>query len=313
LQTQRCTWKFFRGYHVGRFVASTYIVAVFGLIFVGLAVRANVEEANAETFAICSGTQHTNTVIGNYAPARMAAPTAVGVPTQGAYIESGNPSLTHANPSTCSAGNTASNNGHVTGVLKVAKVLSVPPLPRVPAQSATINMSEQRAVPVAMPTPVVAKPVVTTAPIVTKPVVKAAPKASVRPAQPGQVAAASNGARKTGARNVFPYGQCTYWADQRYYQLHGVFVPWTTNANAGQWSIRAREFGWRVSSRPTFGAIIVLQGGVEGAYGFGHVGIVEQVLGNGSVIVSSMNWGAHQNGVTRSRFTAGPGVTFISQ
>jgi surface antigen len=310
LQTQRCVRKLFRGYHVGRFVASTYIVTVFGLSFVGLAVRANVEEANAETFAICSDTQHTYTVVGNDALAKMTVPTIVGMPAKGAYTGSGSPSLRHVNPSTCNPGDTARSNMHAKGTLTVAKVLSVPTLPVVPAQSATVDTLERRAIPVAVPTPIA----------IASPVVTAAPRASARPVQPTQVAApvapvvpASNGARTTGARNVFPYGQCTYWADQRYYQLHGVFVPWTTNANAGQWSVRAREFGWRVSSQPTFGAIIVLQGGVQGAYGFGHVGIVEQVLGNGSVIVSSMNWGAHPDGVTRSRFTAGPGVTFISQ
>lgn len=37
--------------------------------------------------------------------------------------------------------------------------------------------------------------------------------------------------RKAG-KNVFPYGACTWWADQRYYQLHGIFVPWHTQANA---------------------------------------------------------------------------------
>jgi N-acetylmuramoyl-L-alanine amidase len=115
------------------------------------------------------------------------------------------------------------------------------------------------------------------------------------------------------ARNAFPYGACTWYADQRYHDLHGTYVPWTNNANAWQWPQRANEYGWRVSSTPQVGAIIVLQSGVQGASWLGHVGIVEQVKGKNSVIASSMNWGANPWSVTRWQFHTGPGVTFISQ
>jgi surface antigen len=115
------------------------------------------------------------------------------------------------------------------------------------------------------------------------------------------------------SRNVFPYGSCTWWANQRYYQLHGVFVPWTTNAMAWQWTARAMQFGWHVSHQPAPGAIIDLQPWVQGAYGSGHVAVVEQVLPGNRVIASSMNWGKHPNRVTYWQFTPGPGVSFISQ
>ncbi|MBV9232302.1 MAG: CHAP domain-containing protein [Chloroflexi bacterium] len=116
--------------------------------------------------------------------------------------------------------------------------------------------------------------------------------------------------RKTvGSSNVFPQGQCTWWADQRYYQLHGVFVPWV--ANAGQWAARARTFGWHVSKLPHVGDILALKSGVQGAGRLGHVGVVEQVLGNGHVIVSSMNWGAQPAAVTSFQFAPGRGVAFI--
>src|SRR5947209_13826819 len=108
--------------------------------------------------------------------------------------------------------------------------------------------------------------------------------------------------------NVFPYGQCTWWANQRYFQLHGVFVPWRTMANAWQWKYRAYQFHWRVSTRPTVGSIMVLQPWTEGAYGFGHVAVVERVLRNGHVIASSMNWGARPWRVTYWRFAPGRGV-----
>jgi surface antigen len=112
--------------------------------------------------------------------------------------------------------------------------------------------------------------------------------------------------------NPFPYGQCTWWADQRYYQLHNVFVPWHSNANAYQWTARAYEFGWRVSGVPHVGDIMVLQPGVQGAYYVGHVAVVEQVLSSGRFIASSMNWGGSRGAVSDAQFYAGPGVSFIS-
>jgi surface antigen len=127
---------------------------------------------------------------------------------------------------------------------------------------------------------------------------------------------ASNSVRSIGAAgssNSFPFGQCTWWADQRYYQLHGIFVPWRTNAIAANWVDRARQFGWHVSKTPTVGSIMVLQPGIQGAYSAGHVGVVEHLLHNGSVIASSMNWGTNPRMVTDYTFHPGPGVAFINQ
>ena len=115
-----------------------------------------------------------------------------------------------------------------------------------------------------------------------------------------------------GQTDVFPYGQCTWWANERYYQLHGVFVPWTSNADAWEWTARASDFHWNISSQPSVGSIIDLQPWVEGAYGLGHVAVVERVLGGGHVIASNMNWGGSGSQVVDVEFSAGPGVTFIS-
>jgi N-acetylmuramoyl-L-alanine amidase len=115
----------------------------------------------------------------------------------------------------------------------------------------------------------------------------------------------------TGSSNNFPYGQCTWWASQRYFQLHGVYVPWKTDANAWQWADRAHDYDWHVSSQPVVGAIVVLQPGVQGAYSLGHVGVVES-LSNGTATVSNMNWGASPSQITDSQIYAGPGVSFIS-
>ncbi len=114
-----------------------------------------------------------------------------------------------------------------------------------------------------------------------------------------------------GSGNVFPYGSCTWWANQRYYQLHGIFVPWRTQSDAWQWTARAHQFGWHVSSSPVLGAITDLQPGVQGASWAGHVAVVEKILSNGHVIASNMSWGAHPWQVTYVEFAPGPGVTFI--
>ena len=113
--------------------------------------------------------------------------------------------------------------------------------------------------------------------------------------------------------NVFPYPACTWWANQRYAEWHGSYVPWTTNSMAWQWKDRAHDFGWRVSTRPKVGAIIDLQPWVQGAYGSGHVALVEKVLGNGHVIASNMSWGANPYAVVDWEFAPGPGVTFITR
>ena len=115
-----------------------------------------------------------------------------------------------------------------------------------------------------------------------------------------------------GLGNPFSYGQCTWWANQRYYQLHGVFVPWTINSDAWEWTARAYDFHWHVSDQPSLGAIVNFQPGVQGAHGVGHVAVVERVLGNGRVIASNMNWGIYYWQVTNVEFSAGPGVAFIS-
>lgn len=116
-----------------------------------------------------------------------------------------------------------------------------------------------------------------------------------------------------GTGNPFPYGQCTWWASQRYHDLHGFFVPWTTNSNAFQWTARARDFNWHVSSQPSVGAIVDFQPNVQGASPVGHVGVVEQVLSNGDVVTSNMNVLGHAFGTVGSlTFHQGPGVTFIT-
>lgn len=112
--------------------------------------------------------------------------------------------------------------------------------------------------------------------------------------------------------NRFSLGQCTYWADLRYNQLSGRFVDWI--GNAYQWSYGAKSApGWIVSTTPHVPSIIVLQPGVQGAGGYGHVAVVERINSDGSVYTSNMNW--YANGgwdrVSYWTFKPGPGVVFV--
>jgi surface antigen len=113
--------------------------------------------------------------------------------------------------------------------------------------------------------------------------------------------------------NLFPAGQCTWWANERYQQLTGYYVPWTTNSNANQWTARANDFGWHVSDQPGVGAIIDFQAGVQLASDVGHVAIVEKIMPNGDLITSNMNvWGHPFGSVVNLTNHPGPGVTFIT-
>lgn len=116
----------------------------------------------------------------------------------------------------------------------------------------------------------------------------------------------------TGGYDSFTYGQCTYWADLRYHQLTGFWVPW--GGNAWEWAGGARASGWNVSSSPHIPSIIVLQPGVQGAGSFGHVAVAERMNSDGSVYASNWNWFANGGGwATWSswNFTPGPGVSFV--
>lgn len=115
-----------------------------------------------------------------------------------------------------------------------------------------------------------------------------------------------------GGYDGFTYGQCTFWADYRYHQLTGYWVPWGGDAYA--WAYGAQASGWIVSGSPHVPSIIVLQAGVQGAGPFGHVGVVERINSDGSVYVSNWNWYNNGGGwgtLSYWTFHPGPGVSFV--
>lgn len=112
--------------------------------------------------------------------------------------------------------------------------------------------------------------------------------------------------------NNFPYGQCTWWADQRYHYLTGFYIPWS--GNAYQWAYNATAYpGWVVSSTPHVPSIVVFQPGVQYASSvYGHVGVLEAINPDGSLQTSNMNVAGYAFGtsVTLTNY-AGPGVSFV--
>jgi surface antigen/LysM repeat protein len=76
----------------------------------------------------------------------------------------------------------------------------------------------------------------------------------------------------------YPFGQCTWYVNSR------RAAPW--GGNAWQWFGRARAYGRPEGPTPRVGAIMVTW---ESPY-WGHVAYVEQVYGDGSWLVSEMNY-----------------------
>lgn len=98
--------------------------------------------------------------------------------------------------------------------------------------------------------------------------------------------------------NPYPAGQCTAYVWDRL----GGNMP-TYEGNAADWARYA-------NAGPAVGNIIVFPAGVQGADSYyGHVGVVEQVLGNGQVVISEGNF---NGGWGSQRTVSTSGVVFIN-
>ncbi|GCE25667.1 hypothetical protein KDA_11510 [Dictyobacter alpinus] len=115
----------------------------------------------------------------------------------------------------------------------------------------------------------------------------------------------------SGSLRRFFYGQCTYWANQRYHEETGHWIPWL--GNAYQWAYQAPAYGWNISSTPNpHGSSIMVFGPyAEGAGAYGHVAVVERVNGDGSVLTSNWNWNGDWATLTWHTFYPGRGISFL--
>lgn len=108
------------------------------------------------------------------------------------------------------------------------------------------------------------------------------------------------------AQNEFPVGQCTWYAALVRPDLIG-----SVYGDARDWTREAANSGVPVGQWPAVGAVAVLQPGVQGADGYGHVAIVRRVGGGGWFEVSQRNWLPWPWQVSYSWFHTGWGVSFI--
>lgn len=103
--------------------------------------------------------------------------------------------------------------------------------------------------------------------------------------------------------NWYPQGECTWYAFERRAQLgKPVSGSW---GNASNWAGQASAQGYTVNNTPSVGAIIQSPAYSNGAYGMGHVGVVESVNGDGSITISEMNWSGGLGGKTFRTLSAG--------
>ncbi len=83
-------------------------------------------------------------------------------------------------------------------------------------------------------------------------------------------------------RNSGANGQCTWWAIERRAAM-GLALPGGILGNAAEWAYTLGHAGFVVNSTPSRGAVI------QNGGGYGHVGVVESVNGDGSITISEMN------------------------
>lgn len=83
--------------------------------------------------------------------------------------------------------------------------------------------------------------------------------------------------------NLYDWGQCTWHAFNRRAQVgKGISTYWW---NANNWDNGARADGYTVDHNATVGSILQSDAGY-----YGHVAFVERVNGDGSILISEMNY-----------------------
>ncbi|HEY2353992.1 MAG TPA: CHAP domain-containing protein [Gaiellaceae bacterium] len=91
--------------------------------------------------------------------------------------------------------------------------------------------------------------------------------------------------------DIFPWGQCTYGADQLFHDwnIYGQYVDF--RGDARYWADSARSKGWTVGTTPSAGSIAVYQPWAAGAGSVGHVAWVLDVYPSiGKVLVKEMHF-----------------------
>jgi surface antigen len=124
------------------------------------------------------------------------------------------------------------------------------------------------------------------------------------PAAPSVPSTGGQGTSNGDFGNRYVAGQCTWYAYNRRAEM-GIGTP-SLLGNGGEWFWKAPQYGLRVDHSPQVGAALSFLPGQDGADGsFGHVAVVEAVYGNGTFLISEMNWGGAY--ITHSRVLTNQG------
>lgn len=92
----------------------------------------------------------------------------------------------------------------------------------------------------------------------------------------------NSGIGSISAGNKYAWGNCTWYAYERRVQMGSPVGSYWGNAKT--WAYYARQDGFLVNHTPITGAILVDTTGY-----YGHVAVVENVAGNGDIVISEMN------------------------
>lgn len=102
-----------------------------------------------------------------------------------------------------------------------------------------------------------------------------------------------------GAYGGYGWGQCTSWAWYNRQDLPRNL------GNAYSWAANAAAAGFPVDHNPQAGDVFQHGGGW-----YGHVGYVESINGDGSIVVTEANYAYHVGRITRATVDAGTARTF---
>lgn len=108
---------------------------------------------------------------------------------------------------------------------------------------------------------------------------------------------------QSSGSNWYFDGDCTWYVFEKRQDLgKSVSGSW---GDAKNWAGAAASEGYTVNNTPSQGAIMQSGAGQNGAYGQGHVAVVDQVNSDGSIVVSEMNWDGGIGGLTTRTISAG--------
>ncbi|NMA81619.1 MAG: CHAP domain-containing protein, partial [Jeotgalicoccus halophilus] len=114
-------------------------------------------------------------------------------------------------------------------------------------------------------------------------------QAAAEEAEQAQPAAATPVSSASNGTNYYTWGSCAWYVfEKRSSMGMSVGNGW---GDAKSWASNAQAAGYSVNNTPSVGSIMQAPAYTNGSYGQGHVAIVERVNGDGSILVSEMQFG----------------------